>query len=566
MVNITDKWLSVTIDRTKDSTTDCNGDKDLILDTSGRLWDCLTLSYDTVHVDEENENIKQNNQEVLSSMWINIKYWWDTWLDDIIIDFNKVQELKDLWVIGDEISRYETWFLYNLNDINIQKVKELIEYWIVIGARNVESLSKLNIDYIKLNKLKNVGHFEINAFNIEFYNDLQITEDEIMRCKKHGLNEVDDTKIVNFFVTNLHNANRSIMGKFIESKHNYLKKNRTISEQTYKRLFWWIWKYWKTEINQRWLALCYMYNWFELLKKTNWFDAIIQTNLRETQDGWEVRQPFCDKDWKWIKVNKNEIDKIININDDWKIRQANINSESGYYWFKILEIAFMKQKLINDYLNNIEWYQDLQPILSVYSHYKSTWDFLLTWDLVSLISDWRTTSEMIDSIFAQNYQLLNRTLNKGIEYDCAIELFEMWLINMDLDVIITHKYENHQILTAKDWNWTKGVVVLDVKIINESWENIMPKFILTDEWNLKKRGLWWPDIVTTSKWNNVVMFFEDHEYSIEKFYIDGNTWEKRALIINPWHTWVKFDISLEEAKSIFCWNAFWFNIDVMFEE
>ena len=75
-----------------------------------------------------------------------------------------------------------------------------------------------------------------------------------------------------------------------------------------------------------------------------------------------------------------------------------------------------------------------------------------------------------------------------------------------------------------------------------------------------------PDLVTDENWKTIVKFFPDHSYSIEKCYTDNNTWEKRVWVINPRHTWLKFDISLEQAKSIFRWNVTWFDIDAMFRE
>ena len=120
----------------------------------------------------------------------------------------------------------------------------------------------------------------------------------------------------------------------------------------------------------------------------------------------------------------------------------------------------------------------------------------------------------------------------------------------------------------------KVAIVNDVNIINEWWIEIKSRFTLdaewklidNAEWNLENKNTMNTDIVTTTNWKEAVMFFWEHAYSIEKCYINKTTWEKRVWIVNPRHTWIKFDISLEQAKEIFERNVIWINIDQMFQE
>ena len=65
-----------------------------------------------------------------------------------------------------------------------------------------------------------------------------------------------------------------------------------------------------------------------MLKTTNYFNTIIQNNLKQTQEGREVRIPFFSG--KWIKVYENEIDKRYKVKDQQdRIREFSINSDTS---------------------------------------------------------------------------------------------------------------------------------------------------------------------------------------------------------------------------------------------
>ena len=103
-----------------------------------------------------------------------------------------------------------------------------------------------------------------------------------------------------------------------------------MNDEEFKELFWSLWKYDKSEINQdNWLGLCYAYTWFEILKKSNFFKELIQTNFKKVWEWkWEVRIPFCNPNWYWMKVNINEI-----FDENWKDRK--------YSFIPFFEIFFI---------------------------------------------------------------------------------------------------------------------------------------------------------------------------------------------------------------------------------
>lgn len=445
-----------------------------------------------------------------------------------------------------------------------------------------QELRESNIDSIK----------EILQQNWE---DIILTDEQIqsiINCKEDS-EWLDRSKTryqyrkIRIIENYLKNWDKTKMRNFIKRKKIYLENNRTIPEGKFIELFWWAWKYWKTEINQRWIWICYAYTWFEILKKTNWFDELIQTNLKETLNWREVRLPFCDKNWKWIKVNKEEIDKEISITDrNWNTEISSINSESEYLWFKILEIAFIKWEIIYKYKEYEKFKEEYWIIFdkfseleNAYKEFIDTWNITISWKLINLITS-RFMEEMLDVVLPKDYIIQwfdyenngRGWLNDKMK-DSAFDWFSTWLFKIELEV--NDKYHPNDskyatIIETPLWIW--GTIIKNPEIINSWWIEITNRFLVNGDWKIiDKKNVDWnkiqfktPDIVTNTEGENMVLFFENHSYSIEKCYIDKNTWEKRVWIINPRHTWIKFDVSLEECKKIFKRDITWINIDKMF--
>lgn len=381
---------------------------------------------------------------------------------------------------------------------------------------------------------------------------------------------------INFISQLLKILNNWDIRSYIQRKNNYLKEHRTISEWKFKKLFWWSGKFWKTSINQKKLWLCYAYTWFELLKKTNWFDELIQTNLKETAKWREVRLPFCGKNWEWIKVNKNEIDKMfITKNKDWNNTKICINSESEYLWFKILEIAFIKKEIINKYLTLEYRNKKIPKILEdAFLQYYYTWDIKLNLRLLRKI-EWWNAQIMFYSILPENYiisNILYNWINDNMK-DLAFDNFLTWLYKISLWINNFNKLTNiwSEITLAKiEKPKTKTIIIKDANIIYKENNKLKNWYILDNNWNISEVNMenndinqTSKDIVTDQNWKNYLMLFPWHSYSIEKCYTTPK-WERRVRIINPRHTWVKFDISLDECKKIFNRGITWLNINNMF--
>ena len=134
--------------------------------------------------------------------------------------------------------------------------------------------------------------------------------------------------------------------------------------------------------------------------------------------------------------------------------------------------------------------------------------------------------------------------------DVLFDLFSTWLLSIEF---------GSRDLFYPLWNWIKKVVwkktyflVSNVDIVDKFWQKI-PKE------KMGKRS----DIVIDERWNTKIKIVTNHAYSVEKCYIDEN-WEKKVRVVNPWHTDIKFVLSLNQCKDLFDWEFGVVNIDNLF--
>ncbi len=528
-----------------------------------------------------NEDIKIENIERLVNLWFKLDV-------NEIIKINKMKMNFDNLKFALEKQLIKTnWYLIEklekINSEDFSKIIKLINLGIKIDSYDCydkfDKIKNMNINFTKIENFINNYWFAIYLNNIENFNNLKISKEELIQLKKHWINTYYE---ITQSLEILKNLKKQSMKDFTRRKNEYLNSNRTLSEQKFQELFWFkttedwkkiTWKYWKTEINQRWLGLCYAYTWFELLKKTNWFNELIQTNLREITEWWEVRMPIWDKNGEWIKINKNEIDKKYTwINSKWKEETFNINSESELLWFKILEIAYMKNYIIKKYFWKKSYEEYLKnDIEKAYSEYRNNWDFNLTWNLILSI-EWGNTLDFMWYILPDNYYSTSNIFwIKSDLRDLAFDFYTKGLYKIEVSIKNPDLSESKNVIpteTEKYWTW---YIVDDARIIY-TWKTTLEsrfnyrdgKLSTKENDNNKYSTPTSPDIVTNNEWKKAVMFFKAHAYSIERCYIDKRTWEKRVRIINPRHTWVKFDISLKQCKSIFSRTVIGININNMF--
>lgn len=566
---------------------------------------------------KENTNENKTNVERLEELWIEVNPMNIDEINSMEIDLKKVEKLKNIWIKFNELFQYKIEEISKI-EIDYEKLEYMINLWMEIRINQVKELNDRNIDKETLLRMKNIWILncfrreKINESNIEVFEKLknvwvEITYDdgnpllnliyqfEFLWLKDADFQFIKENHLTNYqeiwFALSLKdNMNKETIQEYIKRKQEYLKNNRLISKEKYRELFWWNWKYWKTDINQTFIWICYAYSWFEILKKTNCFDELIQTNLKENLDGtwWEVRVPFCDNNWEWIKINKDEIDfKFERKYENWEKNIVSINSESEFLWFKILELAFIKKYI----LNAKKWSSasrctrkgiDYKVVEEAQSEYKNTGKITYNDDLVKFIESW-STLEFIEEMFNPkwNSYFISWTENHRLgvsnqSKDVAFENFNKW--GVFIEISMSHDNINDfpentlnknckLIWEGEDYR----VLVHDVKIIDKAQYNLESLYNITSDWlkEIEINGSWEnnkmvPDLVTDENWKTICQFFNSHSYSIEKCYIDKNTWEKRVWVINPRHTGLKFDISLEEAKSIFSWNIFWADINAMF--
>ena len=337
------------------------------------------------------------------------------------------------------------------------------------------------------------------------------------------------------------NFDREKIKNFIIRKKEYLDKNRVMDDDKFIELFWWTWKYNKSEIRQdNHLWLCYAYTGFEILKKSNFFKELIQTNFREIWE-WkrEIRIPFCDTSGYRIKVNKNEI-----FDENWKDREysfiprgskaqkektVKITSWSSL-WFKILEIAFIKSYIVF----NPTYSSDVKDVSSM----NARWQFNLAWDFK--IKEWHLI---------------------------ALEIWNIWNFIQHLFWSTIVKYNNPDEDNSGDIDCSEVIdgfnsgfikVALYLKDDNTRFFNDDSTIKI---FNTKNQPI--SNCNKTSDWRKI-RIVPGHLYSVEKFYNTIN-WEKRVKIVNPWDTTEKIDMPMETCIDIFKRRIIWFDIDKMFE-
>ena len=377
----------------------------------------------------------------------------------------------------------------------------------------------------------------------------ELPRDVVDYCKENKINTPWDVYTAKLFYSLV---DRKSIQDYIQRREDYLKDNKVLSDEKFHEYFWWKWKLNKYEINQWNLWLCYMYSCLELFKKMNWFDSFIQSNFIEEDDWWLVRIPL--NTWKWIKVHKGEIDKKFDLKfDNSKVRSMNINSYTDSLWLKVLEIAFIKKLIYDgsyDDAPGTGWRED--PL-----------DTKITWDGLADIEWWSTIVAMKRLFWRNNvfywkiFQSTNRfeRLKKMNAPSCVL--------NSSMDLIKSSYSRSEKLFDLhKTWLvavelWLEDIdddyiVVNDAKIVDKFW-NEVPKN--------KLRNL--PDVAIGKKWK-VIRLFSHHAYSLEKCFIDTD-WNKIVRVVNPWHTWIKFDIPFETAKKIFGWDFWVIDINTLFK-
>ncbi len=441
-------------------------------------------------------------QDFNISIFITIFSWFNKKnMENIVRKINSLKRYIDITMLDlFSVIQPQKWTKSEaeiITDNDIEKFKILKDIWLRINITDIEKIRLLTENEISI--FKNIKQ-EIDNLWID-------------ECS------IDEYKVI------LNIISTKSKKDYIKRKNEYLKNNQTLSNEQFNALFkpsskeyksqnqekgYWIGKYWISDINQWNLWCCYAYTWFELLKKSNFFETFIKTSIKQTNEWWEVKIPLWDLNWHIIKVNKNEIDNTY----IWPgNREIHINSNSSL-WFKILEIAFIKEYIIN---NNK--YAIKPNIQKARDEYKRTQDITITSDLLQIL-EWGHTIDFFKHI-----------INNNIISSCIIGSS-------------TSKEKKIAILNnINKWN---------VKVwLYSGWETIKihPKKIKGNN------GESW--------WTYEIIGY--HVYSIERTYYDPNTNENIVVFVNPYKTSEKIHITAEE-----CIKYFWrrdittFNMDKIF--
>lgn len=517
------------------------------------------------------------------------------WLTDDMITLGTVLNIRDM---------FSCMYTLNIDDLKIatkltrKEIRKVIDIIKTCNSGNV-SWS----DFLKLNKLtpldiekaqRNANYLWLSLISPETLIILSdISDVTLDYCAKNGIKK--ETQID--FVKSIYELkDKAKYEEYIIRKNEYLTNNKTISDEEFVEYFWKKWKHWKQWIRQWKYGLCYMYSTLETLTKMNWFDELMQTNLIKNDEWWIVRIPF--QTWLWIQVWKNEIDSDYSATDNSPesallrdifghapIRVININSNTESLWIKILEIACIKNMLINGKSQCCNWKITKKKLVSNIKKWRWTIkDPLnltkLTGDMLVKTEYWVSIASLIEIMWKWNVKFWRYdAIHDLARNDTLKRLKEIrapeFVIN--LEKISTNLYGKFKEITFNHFmSWFLSIYVsVDCDAINKLWKWVKmgkKRYIINDEVKVLDRT--WkkisgekladkPDLSVDDNWNHIVKFFGNHSYSVERCYINEK-WEKRMRIINPWYTEIKFDVPFDWCKDNFEWEIWIINFDNLF--
>ena len=284
-----------------------------------------------------------------------------------------------------------------------------------------------------------------------------------------------------------------------------------------------LWKYNKAEIRQQELWFCYGYSGIEMLKKSNPFEVLIKTSMKITEQGREVRLPFCwdERHRTWIPVSTEELDQDYEIKDKEEGDIfANINSDSAL-GFRILEIAAMKNMILS---KDFEY-----PELSkqAWKSFNKTGTFAITSEMLGKINEWGFSHLFLRWLMGEGACLSFSTEDKEIQ-ELLFRFHRFWFINIGI---------------SNPWDMNH----FDPKYTKVIWDQ---------NWTFGRFS------VTKAK----KCFSSLHDYSLERCFVDNETGEKRVILVNPIDTSRKIELSLERCMQAFPqWDVAVFDIREMFK-
>ena len=284
-----------------------------------------------------------------------------------------------------------------------------------------------------------------------------------------------------------------------------------------------LWKYNKAEIRQQDLWFCYGYSGIEMLKKSNPFEVLIKTSMKITEQGREVRLPFCwdERHRTWVPVSTEELDQDYEIKDKEEGDLfANINSDSAL-GFRILEIAAMKNMILS---KDFEY-----PELSkqAWKSFNKTGTFAITSEMLGKINEWGFSHLFLRSLIGEGACLSFSTEDKDIQ-ELLFRFHRFWFINIGI---------------SNPWDMNH----FDPKYTKVIWDQ---------NWTFGRFS------VTKAK----KCFSSLHDYSLERCFVDNETGEKKVIIVNPTETSHKIELPLERCMQAFPkWEIAIFDIREMFK-
>ena len=202
---------------------------------------------------------------------------------------------------------------------------------------------------------------------------------------------------------------------------------------------------------------------------------------------------------------------------------------------------------------------------TIKEEFLNTWDIELTWERLKNVESWLPIDALGNIIWKNNILNPNeRIISDNQIKDIVFDNYGKWMIvslNVSSELCnekVEERGKKRQVVLSKD----AIIINNDKSEIKSALEKKNWGWILNK--NRSKTVL--KDVVIDENWTQNVIFYTNHAYSLERCYIDKSTWEKRVWVVNPWHTGIKFDISLEDCKKIFNWEVSYIDIDKLFKQ
>lgn len=362
-----------------------------------------------------------------------------------------------------------------LNNPKLQKVKEFKELKNKINNREYRTFQK--IIWVPYNKCDWKLWKETFEYFSNYIDKLK-KEDNLFASIRNWLSEIwsSITEYVwDIFWNNSwwnmnENTNLTDTINIRRNEAQYLAAHETMSQSEYNKIF-----SWKEKLQQWQLGDCYLVSSINQLVRAQHFDTLMRTSIQriKRKDDWSfwyrIKIPLWEPKWRIILLKDSEL-SVAKIR--WNI------------WFKILELAYAKNKLRknnkegNKYrpitsweFSKISWWR-MKEVFETFLWKHNIW-FNTFWD--------KKRKKPLNTISQNNKRQIIWFLKNYVPniWNKFVSLSSIWW-KSDSDKYtigwktMYHKHAYALTKVNKDWNWNiKWITVLNPRNSEWDWNNYL---------------------------------------------------------------------------------------------